>query len=754
MKRGMKGRFLVFAVILALFFIPKSNAAVLWSENFNEFSADWSQNDLQDGRPNCPSGYDYCAADTQGDYGSPDIEITTAAERSDPDGNNRGFRLHIWRDSGGTCCENGITDASLWPGQTNFYLRTYLRLDFNSQTSYAKLFRIKDSSNTQRFILDLYNKYGYGGTVFTLGSSADGFGNDYPNTNYKLENDYTPNTWISVELFIDQTNHQWTLWVDGVQQGSPVSIPTSNYVITGTMIGGNQVGQGTVDHIIDYDDLAVGDSYIGPAGGGDTTPPAISGVSPTGTLPFGTSQATLSLATDETATCRYSTTPGTAYSSMTGTFTGSTSHSATVSVSDGNTYNYYVRCQDQAGNTNPGDYPISFNVAQAGIPAISSVSGDISNGQTVTISGSGFGATGPDVILFDDFDTGANGQNLASSPQIGSWDRNDAPYATYSNSQHHSGTQSAQAVHTPSLSWSNFNVEFSSPSTLYGSFWFRVSSFGGGGQYKLNQVHGDCNCGDFAPGVMTGDMGAGWWKTYISYEDGSTSDQYSANYPNSPSANAWHHFEWIGRQSSGGVSDGSVKIYIDGIKVTPSFMDSVKTRNSAGNSWYLFEFFTGLTNMASSVTTWIDDAYLSASWARIEICNANTNSGSSHCEIQIPSSWSSDSITVTVNQGSFTSGQTAYLYVVDSTGSVNADGYPITLGAGVGPVCGNGNCESGETPAGCPADCTSSCTSGADSDGDSVVSNLELTGFISDWKSGSVAIGELIAAVNDWKNGC
>ncbi len=49
---------------------------------------------------------------------------------------------------------------------------------------------------------------------------------------------------------------------------------------------------------------------------------------------------------------------------------------------------------------------------------------------------------------------------------------------------------------------------------------------------------------------------------------------------------------------------------------------------------------------------------------------------------------------------------------------------------------------------------TASCSSGADDDGDSVVSNLELTGFISDWKGGTVTIGNLIAAVSEWKNGC
>ena len=98
----------------------------------------------------------------------------------------------------------------------------------------------------------------------------------------------------------------------------------------------------------------------------DTIPPVRSNPSPTGTLQAGTTQATLSLNTDEPATCRYSTSPGVAYSSMTNTFSGAvtTSHSSLISgLQNGTNYNYYVRCMDQAGNNNTNDFTISFSVA-------------------------------------------------------------------------------------------------------------------------------------------------------------------------------------------------------------------------------------------------------------------------------------------------------------------------------------------------------------------------------------------------------
>lgn len=86
-------------------------------------------------------------------------------------------------------------------------------------------------------------------------------------------------------------------------------------------------------------------------------------------LPSGTTSTSISLTTNEAAICRYSATAGTAYSSMTMTFTTqsppATAHSATISgLTSGTNYKYYIRCQDTAAvpNTNTDDYIINFSV--------------------------------------------------------------------------------------------------------------------------------------------------------------------------------------------------------------------------------------------------------------------------------------------------------------------------------------------------------------------------------------------------------
>ena len=110
-----------------------------------------------------------------------------------------------------------------------------------------------------------------------------------------------------------------------------------------------------------------------------------SGGQPAGMLASGTSQTTLSLVTDESATCRYATSAGVVYEAMTNTFssTGGTAHSTPVmGLVDGSSYSYYVRCQDVAGNENGDDYTITFSVAT-------------SNGRGGTFSSSFLGAEDP-----------------------------------------------------------------------------------------------------------------------------------------------------------------------------------------------------------------------------------------------------------------------------------------------------------------------------------------------------------------------
>ena len=95
----------------------------------------------------------------------------------------------------------------------------------------------------------------------------------------------------------------------------------------------------------------------------DVSAPVITSNTPT-TFASWTTSATLSIDTNETATCKYATTPNTSYGSMTlFTTTGSTTHSTQVSgLSNGSTYTYYTRCADTFNNTNQTDTIVTFTI--------------------------------------------------------------------------------------------------------------------------------------------------------------------------------------------------------------------------------------------------------------------------------------------------------------------------------------------------------------------------------------------------------
>jgi len=175
------------------------------------------------------------------------------------------------------------------------------------------------------------------------------------------------------------------LWIDGIKV-----IDLSAAACGITPSGGNKewCSIGEVDAIEDYQILRFswpGVSFYDPARQvyvdwddirwweqniTDTTPPTRSSGSPTGTLTSGTTQTTISLTTNEAATCKYGTTANTAYSSIANTFTttGGTSHSRLITgLSNGNNFNYYVRCNDSSNNFNTNDFTISFGVS---MPAV------------------------------------------------------------------------------------------------------------------------------------------------------------------------------------------------------------------------------------------------------------------------------------------------------------------------------------------------------------------------------------------------
>jgi len=94
---------------------------------------------------------------------------------------------------------------------------------------------------------------------------------------------------------------------------------------------------------------------------------------PTGTLPAGTRETIISVSTDVAAYCRYDKDLGTAYNSMSGSFTydkAKTFHSVKVVGLDANTtYTYYIRCRDMDNVKNIDDAVVKFTVGSTSLPS-------------------------------------------------------------------------------------------------------------------------------------------------------------------------------------------------------------------------------------------------------------------------------------------------------------------------------------------------------------------------------------------------
>jgi hypothetical protein len=122
------------------------------------------------------------------------------------------------------------------------------------------------------------------------------------------------------------------------------------------------------DDDTDWDRGAIIGEFSG--GDNDTAPPVVSDFSPAATLPEDTAQTTVSVTTDEAATCLHNETGGLAYDDADQTeftTTGGTTHSYTkTGLSPGTSTDIFIRCADAAGNANTTDFVGTVNVGTAG----------------------------------------------------------------------------------------------------------------------------------------------------------------------------------------------------------------------------------------------------------------------------------------------------------------------------------------------------------------------------------------------------
>ncbi len=142
-----------------------------------------------------------------------------------------------------------------------------------------------------------------------------------------------------------------------------------------------------------------------------------------------------------------------------------------------------------------------------------------------------------------------------------------------------------------------------------------------------------------------------------------------------PMSGQWVKVELMIRWSRG--SDGFVRVFDNGRKV----VDYNGPTDTATGSTRV-EGIGGYARVKSA-NNWryYTDLYMDSTLSHVVLANASTLSSSTKREMQIPTSWNNNAITLRVNLGAFSPGQVAYLFVFDANGNANAIGTPVTIGA-------------------------------------------------------------------------
>jgi hypothetical protein len=268
-----------------------------------------------------------------------------------------------------------------------------------------------------------------------------------------------------------------------------------------------------------------------------------------------------------------------------------------------------------------------------------------------------------------------------SKAVVGQW-QSGAGYdqPTYTTERAYAGSKSVKLAARPNAYNLSVNQNGSFP-VIYMDWWVRVDLLDNvsrnwkpwrvyGANDKL-QVNGVVMCNGNGLSFLNEQREVGyWWGEGGSFSNGQ-----------------WQHFQVMMKASSApNVADGAIKQYING-KLVSDHKGLVTRTTSAhwdqiriGHYWATEAVDACTSNSGANI--YLDNVYIDTSWAHIELGNASTYSASTKREIQIPTRWSSNSITFTVNASSFPSGSTAYLYVTDANGEVNANGFPVVIGAG------------------------------------------------------------------------
>ena len=304
----------------------------------------------------------------------------------------------------------------------------------------------------------------------------------------------------------------------------------------------------------------------------------------------------------------------------------------------------------------------------------------VSDGQEVTIRGSGFGEK-PDAkpLYFWDFGHGST----ASSP-LSRLKYKDAIRGTLSRAVVATGSKSALQVETggnDKPAGPENGVHFASDSLyvwIKHRYEFDVRKSSGPNGFNLKAFR---LWYPFTNNLYIAYQGTGGSIIHpVGTQESGTWFQMR------PKADAWVIDEYDYKTSGIGAKDGVLQFAHDGVRAWGPDTRFVM-RSEAMPQRYELLFFDQVSNneIAKGTYQYIDSIYVDDSRQRVVLSDEPSwrdtvnNGPESHREVQIPVRWSDREIRIVVRQGSFDSLAHTYLYVIDADGQpVSTHGYAVT----------------------------------------------------------------------------
>jgi hypothetical protein len=319
-------------------------------------------------------------------------------------------------------------------------------------------------------------------------------------------------------------------------------------------------------------------------------------------------------------------------------------------------------------------------------PIISNLTGVIDNGESIVILGSEFGIKeNPAPLRYDDFAGGTIGDSVQG------WA--------------HSTHQGRPPVYSDDM----IRTDDNAVKCLFDNGQY-LSSFGYRGDESLTKVYidawylyspADIPSRNHKIFRLYSGMTSGYPNLYFSHtcraDGGGTVSQDGVGHGNYVDYNGygwedadltWIHIQGYFEESVIDADTGLAQLQINHQMITDE--QSWRTKTSSNpESWHSVWFGNYLghgstdncpSSPGASYTYW-DDVYLDTTQARVEIGNAAVYTQCSHREIQIPSEWSADSVTISGHMGTFENGEAAYIFLIDEDGGVSEGFGPVVVGS-------------------------------------------------------------------------